>query len=66
VEKNNCEATEVYSLSDFKYFNETEQKEYAERIDADKEKRYLEGRYGAIPVLGSFTAKMDKWYGKKR
>lgn len=66
VEKNKCEATEIYSLSDFKYFNETEQKEYSERIDADKEKRYLEGRYGAIPVLGSFTAKMDKWYGKKR
>jgi AAA15 family ATPase/GTPase len=66
VEKNNCEATEIYSLSDFKYFNEIEQKEYSERIDVDKEKRYLEGRYGAIPVLGSFTAKMDKWYGKKR
>ncbi len=66
VEKNKCEATEIYALSDFKYFNETEQKEYAERIDADKEKRYLEGRYGAIPVLGSFTAKMDKWYGEKR
>ncbi len=51
VEKNQWEATEVYSLSDFKYFNEKE------RIDTDKEKRYMEGRYGAIPILSDFSKK---------
>jgi AAA15 family ATPase/GTPase len=47
AEKNNWESTEIYSLSDFKYMGDTS----AERPDKDKEKRYLEGRYGAIPVL---------------
>lgn len=60
VEKNNWEASEVYSLSDFKYHNEGKNKE---RPDTDKEKRYLEGRYGAIPVLGAFIKKMEEWYG---
>ncbi len=58
VEKNNWEATEIYALSDFRYFDEK-----SERSDVDKEKRYFEGRYGAIPALGSFIEKLEKWYG---
>jgi len=58
VEKNNWEATEIYALSDFSYFEET-----SECPDVDKEKRYFEGRYGAIPALGSFVEKLEKWYG---
>lgn len=52
AEKNNWESTEIYSLSDFVYVNEADGKESKERPDTDKEKRYIEGRYGAIPVLG--------------
>ncbi|PJJ84652.1 AAA family ATPase [Mucilaginibacter auburnensis] len=47
AEKNNWESTEIYSLSDFTYMGEKE------RVDSDKEKRYIEGRYGAIPMLTS-------------
>lgn len=56
VEKNQWESTELYSLSDFVYFGEKNGmfKSEKERPDTDKEKRYLEGRYGAIPVLGDF------------
>lgn len=56
AEKNKCESTEVYSLSDFIYFEEKkgELKSEKERPDSDKEKRYFEGRYGAIPALGGF------------
>lgn len=46
VEKNARQETEVYSLSDFRYF-----KGNKERPDTDKEKRYLEGRYGAVPKV---------------
>jgi AAA15 family ATPase/GTPase len=63
VEKNPWESSEVYSLSDFKYFQENQS--LSERMDADKEKRYLEGRYGAIPLLTAFNSKMEAWYGKK-
>ncbi|MEZ4826073.1 MAG: ATP-binding protein [Bacteroidia bacterium] len=48
TELNHLKATELYSLSDFKYFNGNK-----ERPDTDKEKRYLEGRYGAIPKIGA-------------
>lgn len=61
VEKNRLEATELFSLAEFKYFDDK-----AERSDTNKEKRYLEGRYGAIPVLGSFRNKIAAWYGKER
>ncbi len=56
AEKNNWESTEIYSLSDFVYFGEKngEFKSEKERPDTDKEKRYFEGRYGAIPALGNF------------
>lgn len=56
TEKNEWESTEIYSLSDFVYLEEKngEFKSEKERPDTDKEKRYFEGRYGAIPALGSF------------
>ncbi len=55
VEKNEWESTEAYSLSDFVYLGENgETKSVKERPDTDKEKRYIEGRYGAVPVLGNF------------
>jgi hypothetical protein len=56
AEKNEWESTEVYSLSDFVYFGERNGKRISEkeRPDTDKEKRYFEGRYGAIPALGDF------------
>jgi AAA15 family ATPase/GTPase len=56
AEKNKWESTEVYTLSDFVYFGEKdgEFKSEKERPDTDKEKRYFEGRYGAIPALGAF------------
>ncbi|TAE07846.1 MAG: ATP-binding protein [Bacteroidetes bacterium] len=60
VEKNKWEASEIYALSDVKHMNEQ-----AERMDTDKEKRYFEGRYGAIPALGSFTQQIAEMYGKK-
>jgi len=56
AEKNEWESTELYSLSDFVYFGEKngESVPEKERPDTDKEKRYFEGRYGAIPMLGDF------------
>jgi AAA15 family ATPase/GTPase len=56
AEKNTWESTEIYSLSDFVYFGEKdgEFRSEKERPDTDKEKRYIEGRYGAIPALGNF------------
>jgi uncharacterized protein len=54
TEKNNWESTEIYSLSDFVYLGENGNSKFEkERPDTDKEKRYFEGRYGAIPFLGS-------------
>jgi AAA15 family ATPase/GTPase len=56
AEKNEWESTEFYSLSDFVYFGEKngEFVSEKERPDTDKEKRYIEGRYGAVPILGDF------------
>lgn len=50
VEKNKAEATTVYALSDFNYF-----KGNTGQPDKDKEKRYLEGRYGATPSIDLST-----------
>lgn len=67
AEKNKWESTEVYSLADFVYFEErngamiTEK----ERPDTDKEKRYFEGRYGAIPALGDFKKFLQKTQWQK-
>lgn len=56
AEKNAWEGTETYSLSDFQYLPIADGKTSAapERPDTDKEKRYLEGRYGAIPATADF------------
>jgi len=56
AEKNKWESTETYSLSDFVYFGQKNGEPISEkeRPDTDKEKRYFEGRYGAIPALGDF------------
>ena len=55
TEKNPWESTEFYSLSDFIYMGKKNGISEKERPDTDKEKRYFEGRYGAIPVLGKFN-----------
>lgn len=68
-EKNNWESTELYALSDFVYFNERNGKivEEKERKDSDKERRYMEGRYGAIPMLGKFKESVAEmlWHAKE-
>jgi AAA15 family ATPase/GTPase len=58
AEKNKWESTEIYALSDFIYIGERNGEPISEkeRPDTDKEKRYLEGRYGAIPVLGKLRS----------
>ncbi|MEA5479555.1 ATP-binding protein [Pseudanabaena galeata UHCC 0370] len=67
AEKNEWESTEFYSLSDFVFLdkNGSNLKSTRERPDADKEKRYFEGRYGAIPVLGNFNIARSKENGNK-
>lgn len=68
-EKNKWESTEIFSLSDFVYFGEKDGKviEEKERKDSDKERRYMEGRYGAIPVLGKFKENIMNvlWHEKE-
>lgn len=70
AEKNGWEGTETYALSDFRYLPLTgadsngAKANTAERPDTDKEKRYLEGRYGAIPANADFqrfVAQHTKW-----
>ncbi len=66
TEKNKWESTEIYSLSDFIYLDKNgSSKIEKERPDTDKEKRYFEGRYGAIPFLGSFKGLKSNTNGKK-
>jgi hypothetical protein len=65
LEKNKWESSELFSLSDFKYKN-TEGGESTERWDSDKEKRYIEGRYGAVPFLGNFKQFMRKEIWRER
>jgi len=66
AEKNNWQSTEIYSLSDFVYLGENGTSKYEkERPDTDKEKRYFEGRYGAVPFLGYFRPLKSKGDGKK-
>ena len=70
TEKNKWESTELFSLSDFVYFNEKNGEiiEEKERKDTDKERRYLEGRYGAIPFLGDFKNQINRllWQSEER
>lgn len=60
AEKNRWEGTETYALSDFQYLplagagKQSDVSISLERPDTDKEKRYLEGRYGAIPSSADF------------
>ena len=51
VEKNSWESTEIYSLADVNSINDHESAKSTETQDMEKEKRYFEGRYGAIPVF---------------
>ncbi len=68
TEKNEWESTELYSLSDFVYLDKSDStlNSAKERPDTDKEKRYFEGRYGAIPVLGNFNPMLVKGNGKEK
>jgi len=53
--KNKWESTEIYSLSDILYAGSNDpDKVEKERPDRDKEKRYMEGRYEAVPEFESF------------
>lgn len=65
AEKNEWESTELYSLSDFIYHTDKDgvSSTKKERPDSDKETRYLEGRYGAVPALGNFSSviRQFKW-----
>ncbi|MFK7907908.1 MAG: ATP/GTP-binding protein [Chitinophagales bacterium] len=58
-EKNVWESTEVFSLSDFTYLDQRE------RAETNKEKRYLEGRYGAIPILNHWEISKSMTDGKE-
>jgi uncharacterized protein len=67
TEKNKWESTEIFSLSDFVYIGEDGNSKFEkERPDTDKEKRYFEGRYGAVPFLGPFKPVKVSSNGKKR
>lgn len=66
TEKNAWEATEIYALSDFRYPTSANGKLESERPDSDKEKRYIEGRYGAIPCLGLFNPNNYYSHGAER
>lgn len=68
AQKNKWESTEIYSLSDFVYIGSNDPaKLEKERPDTDKEKRYIEGRYGATPILGNVADLkpfFNQWPGK--
>ncbi len=67
TEKNKWESTEIFSLSDFVYLGDSKTSRIEkERPDTDKEKRYFEGRYGAVPFLSPFKPLKSKNNGKKR
>lgn len=67
MEKNSWEASELFSLSDFVYYGEKDGHiiPEKERVDTDKEKRYIEGRYGAIPMLGEFKEYVKSLWQKE-
>lgn len=54
AEKNMWEGTETYALSDLTNVPHHGSKITTDRPDVDKEKRYLEGRYGSLPALTDF------------
>ncbi|KQO22568.1 abortive phage infection protein [Flavobacterium sp. Leaf82] len=49
TEKDNCEATDLYSLLEFK-----DEEGHTIRKDRSFEKDYINGRYGAIPYISNF------------
>jgi len=49
TEKDNIEQTDLYSLDDFVFADGTKV-----RKDANLEKNYIAGRYGAIPYITNF------------
>jgi uncharacterized protein len=51
AEKNSWESTNLYSLADFESPTPLKGAERKKFIHLDKERKYLEGRYGAIPFL---------------
>jgi AAA15 family ATPase/GTPase len=65
TKKNQWESTEIYSLSDILYAGSNDpDKLERERPDRDKEKRYMEGRYKAIPEFKSLDPLkplIEKW-----
>ncbi len=69
MEKTAWESSDLFSLSDFVYYGEKDGELVSEkeRVDTDKEKRYIEGRYGAIPVLGEFKQFVKSiWQGEEK
>ena len=57
TEKDNCGLSNLYSLADF-----VDEDGYKIRKDADYEKNYLLGKYGAIPVLESLDMFAEREY----
>jgi hypothetical protein len=57
VEKGAIENSELYSLSDVIYADGSK-----ERKETDKERRYLEDRYGATPEISTTLATFLKEY----
>lgn len=55
VEKNKYGASEMYSLVEYKEEGKTIRK------DRSFEKDYIEGRYGAIPVIGNLSNVVKEW-----
>jgi uncharacterized protein len=58
VEKNKYGASEMYSLVEYKEDGKTIRK------DRSFEKDYIEGRYGAIPLIGNLSNVVTGWQGK--
>lgn len=55
VEKNKYGASEIYSLVEYKEEGKTIRK------DRSFEKDYIEGRYGAIPLIGNLSNLVKEW-----
>lgn len=58
VEKNKFGASEMYSLVEYKEEGKTIRK------DRSFEKDYIEGRYGAIPIIGDLSKSIMEWQEK--
>ena len=58
VEKDQYGASDIYSLVEYKEDGKTIRK------DRSFEKDYIDGRYGAIPIIGKLTKIMSEWQEK--